>query len=313
MTFAKEVKQEISQNILLSCCQRAQLSAIILMSSKIVINSEGSSLKLQTTNSMTAKRIWQLSKDLFDVDVSLDVEEKQRFNKPNRYGVSINKDAFNVLKDLGLYDDGEFKELPPITTLNNECCRRAYLAGAFLASGSVNSPKNTNYHLEIVSDNLLHAEFVKHLCNEFHLNAKVVPRRNRYITYLKSAEKISDFLRAIGASHGVMEFENYRIHRDFRNSFTRLDNMELANEVKTIQAGQRQLLDIQLIEESGQFKNLEPIHQHVALLRKKFPEHSLNELCVEYENETGEVISKSGMNHRLKKISELAENIRKDK
>lgn len=307
MSFSKFVKREVSQNVLFECCQRSQLSALILLSSTLIINNNGISLQFSTENSYIAKRVWQLIKQLYEVDLKLDVKQKQRLNKNNLYQVSIIGDGLKVLENLKLYDkkDGLVDYLEA-DFFESECCERAYLAGAFMASGSVNSPSTSNYHLEVSTSKLQHSKLIQKLMNNLKLNAKIVNRRNSFVVYLKAAEKISDFLRAIGSSNGVMEFEEHRIQRDFANSFTRLDNCELANEVKILKAGQKQLKEIQMLEEANFLESMSDKHLEVIELRRDFPEHSLNELVEEYIKRYGKKITKSGINHRFKKISEIA-------
>lgn len=307
MSFSKFVKHDISQNVLFECCQRSQLSALILLSSTLVINNKGVSLQFSTENSYIAKRVWQLIKELYDIELKLDIKKKQRFNKSNVYQVTIVGNGLKVLEDLKLYDKEEgLVEHLSEEYFKAECCERAYLAGAFMAGGSVNSPSTANYHLEISTDKLAHSELIQKLMNHLNLNAKIVKRRNSYVVYVKAAEKISDFLRAIGSSNAVMEFEEHRIQRDFANSFTRLDNCELANEVKVIKAGQKQLEEIQVIEDANFLESMSDNHMEVIELRRDFPDYSLNELVVEYVKRYGKKITKSGLNHRFKRISEIA-------
>lgn len=307
MSFSKSVKVEISQNNLFECCQRSQLSALILMSSTLIINQDGISLQFATENSYIAKRVWNLIKDLYTVDLKLDVKVKPTFKRNNLYQVSIVGQGLEILKDLHLYDEkfGLYESLDN-KYLTKECCERAYLAGAFMAGGSVNSPTTSNYHLEISTNSLIQSELIKDLMNKLHLNAKVIMRRNNYVVYIKQAEKIGDFLRAIGASNSVMEFEEVRIERDFVNSFTRLDNCELANEVKILTAAQKQLDNIARLEKRNLLSSLSENHMEVIKLRKDFPESSLNELVEEYERRYHKKISKSGLNHRFKRIEQLA-------
>lgn len=307
MSFSKAVKHEISQNVLFDCCQRSQLSALILMSSKLVINNDGISLQFATENSYIAKRVWQLAKELFNVNLKLDVKIKQSFNQNKVYQVSIIGDGLKVLKELNIYDE-EIGLLENIkhSDLKKECCERAFLAGAFMARGSVNSPTTTNYHLEISSDSEKQSAFIETLMNKLDLDAKTIKRRDAYVVYIKQAEKISDFLRAIGSSNGVMEFEQTRIERDFVNNFVRLDNCELANEVKVITAAKKQLELIELLEEKKLMNSLSEKHLEVIALRKKYPDHSLNELTEMYEEMFNKTITKSGLNHRFKRLEEIA-------
>ncbi len=148
--------------------------------------------------------------------------------------------------------------------------------------------------------------------HRFDLPAKYIKRRSQDVVYLKASDKISDFLRCIGASDALFAFEDSRIQRDFMNSLTRLDNCELANEMKTISAGKKQLEDINWIETYRSLDTLPPKLYQAAMLRKEYPEASLNELCEKYNEHYGDNISKSGMKHRLAKIKELANQYRSE-
>ncbi len=306
MSFTTEVKSEIGQNILKPCCKKAQLSALIQLCSSININNQGLSLAIKTENATTAKRIWLLLKESYDPKMELSVIKKMKLKKNNIYMIKVINKSEEILIELDLFSKGMIRSHPSYETVRKECCARAYLAGAFMASGSVNSPSKSNYHLEIATLAEDHAIFIQKIMKRFELPAKYIKRRNQHVIYLKASEKISDFMRFVGAHDSVMAFEDLRIQRDFRNSLTRLDNCEVANEVKTLEAGRRQLADIAILEEQDRIRYLDKKLQEVIELRKDLPEASLNELCDEYESRTQNTISKSGMKHRLAKISELA-------
>lgn len=308
MSYSKQVKHEISRNVLFECCQKSQLSALILMSSKLIINKDGISLQFATENTYIAKRVWQLAKDLFNVNLKLNVKVNQTFDQNKTYQVNIVGDGLEVLSKLGLYSDAGLRESLTIDDLKSECCERAYLAGAFMARGSVNSPSTTEYHLEISTDSKMQSDLIETLMNKLELEAKTIQRRNHYVVYIKQAEKISDFLRAVGSSNGVMEFEQSRIERDFVNNFVRLDNCELANEVKVLTAARKQLDLIDKIEERKLHRHFNENQLEVIELRKLFPESSLAELADEYYRLFDKKITKSGLNHRFKRIEEIVED-----
>ncbi|MDD2591326.1 MAG: DNA-binding protein WhiA [Erysipelotrichaceae bacterium] len=309
MSFTSEVKSEMGQNILKPCCMTAQLSALIQLCSTVNINSQGLYLSIKTENATTAKRIWLLLKEKYDVEMELSVFKKMRLKKNNIYVIKVMNKAQDILNDLDLYTNGRLKAHPGYQIVRKECCARAYLAGAFMASGSVNSPIKSNYHLELATLDKDHALFILKLMHRFELPAKYIQRRNQHVVYLKASEKISDFMRFTGAHNSVMAFEDLRIQRDFRNSLTRLDNCELANEVKSLEAGQRQLTDIALLRKHDRIRYLDKKLQEVVELREDFPEASLNELCEEYAVRTKNSISKSGMKHRLAKLSDMASKL----
>lgn len=312
MSFTTEVKQEVGMNILKPCCQKAELAALIQLCSSLGMNSNGLYLTARIENASTAKRIWKLIRDQYDVKMELSVIRKMNLKKNNIYVIRVVGDVRHILDDLTLLKDGMIRNHPLATLVRKDCCARAYLAGAFMASGSVNSPSKTNYHLEIATLNEKHAEYVQKLMERFLLPAKVIKRRNQYVVYLKASEKIADFLKLIGAYESLMKFEDVRIQRDYINSLTRLDNCEFANEVKTLKAGKKQVESIELLEKHHRLQHLDSKLQEAARLRRENPEASLLELCELYERETGNTITKSGMKHRLARLSELAENLKED-
>ena len=312
MSFTTDVKAEVSMNQLHECCAKAQLSALIQMCASLSFTSQGMALEVKSENVNTAKRILKLLKERYHVSAQLSVMRKMKLKKNNIYILRINAQTADILKDLQIMDEEGLRAHPKDDTVHEECCARAYLAGAFLAGGSVNSPQTANYHLEIVANSKAQADFLLRLMRRFELPAKYIHRRNQEVVYLKASDKISDFLRCIGASDALFAFEDSRIQRDFMNSLTRLDNCELANEMKTISAGKKQLEDIAWIEAYRGLDTLPEKLQQAAVLRRMNPEASLNELCEAYFEETGETISKSGMKHRLAKLKELASQYRNE-
>ena len=312
MSFTTDVKAEVSMNQLHECCAKAQLSALIQMCASLSFTSQGMALEVKSENVNTAKRILKLLKERYHVSAQLSVMRKMKLKKNNIYILRINAQTADILKDLQIMDEEGLRAHPKDDTVHEECCARAYLAGAFLAGGSVNSPQTANYHLEIVANSKAQADFLLRLMKRFELPAKYIHRRNQEVVYLKASDKISDFLRCIGASDALFAFEDSRIQRDFMNSLTRLDNCELANEMKTISAGKKQLEDIAWIEAYRGLDTLPEKLQQAAVLRRMNPEASLNELCEAYFEETGETISKSGMKHRLEKLKELASQYRNE-
>ena len=311
MSFTTEVKSEIAANELRPCCMKAELSAVLQMCSTMNFTSDGVHLTIKTENPTTAKRIYKLVKERYDVTTRLSVIKKMKLKKNNIYVIRVENKAMEILKDLEIFTEKGLQAHPSSRMLRKECCARAYLAGAFLAGGSVNSPNKANYHLEISTNNEGLAKFIQKLMNRFDLPAKYIKRRNQDVIYLKASDKIGDFLRYIGASDAVFTFEDSRIQRDFMNSLTRLDNCELANEMKSMAAGKKQLEDIQWIENYRGLEALPEKLQHAAYARKELPEASLLELCDYCADVYDETISKSGMKHRLAKLKEMADQYRK--
>lgn len=199
-----------------------------------------------------------------------------------------------------------FNQFPDKRILTKDDDIRAYLAGVFLSCGSVNNPDTSNYHLEMSINDEDYAEFIAGLMNKYELNAKIIKRRNKYIVYLKSAEKIGDFLRAIGASQSVMNFEMTRIDRSMANTVNRWNNCDIANEMKAMSASKQQIEDIAYVMDKAGLEILDAKTREVALIRLENPELTLNELAEVYLMKTGQAISKSGLHHRFAKIKNEA-------
>ena len=310
MSFTGDVKKEISIYEWNDCCKKALLSAFLQMGASLNFTSEGIHITAQSENVSTAKYIYTVVKELYRVEIQLSIIKKMKLKKNNIYIIKIKNKAMDILKDLEIIGDDGLNDHPSKKIVYKECCVRAYLAGAFLANGSVNSPIKSNYHLEIACSNKNLARYIMRQMNKFRLQAKHIKRRNQEVVYIKASDKISDFLKCVGASVSLFEFEDTRIQRDFMNSLTRLDNCELANEMKSIKAAQKQLEDIDRIENFVGLDHLTNNLYNVAILRKENPEANLNELCDIYEKRYQESISKSGIRHRLNKIRDIADQYR---
>lgn len=311
MSFSSDVKNEAAQIELVKNEGRAELSALIQMCSSLSLSNRGMTIKVQVENAAVARTVCRLVKDRYNAEISLSVKRRMNLKKNLIYGIRIMTGAPVILTDLGLYSSRGLLEVPLHKIVSNDSQARAYLCGAFLAGGSINPPEKTNYHLEITANNDKQAELLQELLERFDIHAKTIERRGKQIVYVKAAEKIADFLRIIGANEAVLKFENIRISRDFTNSLTRLNNCDVANEVKTQNAAKNQLEDIRVLQSTYGLDRLDEKLQDVAKLRLQYPEASLNELCAAYEEMTGISVSKSGMKHRFVRLHELAEKRRK--
>ena len=311
MSFSSDVKNEAAQIEMIKNEGRAELSALIQMCSSLSLSNRGMTIKVQVENAAVARTVCRLVKDRYNAEISLSVKRRMNLKKNLIYGIRIMTGAPVILTDLGLYSSRGLLEVPLHKIVSNDSQARAYLCGAFLAGGSINPPEKTNYHLEITANNDKQAELLQELLARFDIHAKTIERRGKQIVYVKAAEKIADFLRIIGANEAVLKFENIRISRDFTNSLTRLNNCDVANEVKTQNAAKNQLEDIRVLQSTYGLDRLDEKLQDVAKLRLQYPEASLNELCAAYEEMTGISVSKSGMKHRFVRLHELAEKRRK--
>lgn len=306
MSFAAEVKKELTILEVHPMHARAELSSFIRLNGTISSANNELVLKVQTENAAIARRIYSLIKKMYDVAGELVVRRKLKLKKNNVYIMRFTKNAEQMLNDLGILEGLSNDGHVPAWIMDDEQHMRSYLRGAFLATGSVNSPETSRYHLEIRSTYETHNDDIQKMMNNFGLNARTLARKRNYITYLKESEKISDFLAVIGASASVLTFEDTRIVRDMRNSVNRLVNCESANLNKTVDAATKQLNSIQLIEGTVGLDSLDKKLQEIAYLRVENPEASLKELGEMVE---GEFISKSGVNHRMRKLNNLAEKL----
>ena len=306
MSFSQQVKQEVSQKVMEGNDARAELSALIQMTSSLSFSSVGMTILVLVENAAVARTIYRLVKDRYGGEISLFVKKKMNLRKNRVYGLRIMSGAPVILTDLGIYSSRGLLPKPLKKITETDSTARAYLAGAFLASGSINPPEKTNYHLEITAASHEQGDFLIELMGRYQIHARMVDRRGKPVVYVKAAEQIADFLRIIEADQALLDFENIRISRDFTNNITRLNNIDVANEVKAQTAATNQLKDIERIEADHKMDHLDRKLKEVVELRKANPECSLNELCSIYEKKYGKPISKSGLKHRLVKIHEIA-------
>ncbi|MCR5749282.1 MAG: DNA-binding protein WhiA [Lactobacillus sp.] len=306
MSYASEVKKELTTLEVHFGNAKAELMALIRMNGSLGLSNHRFILNVQTENPATARRIYSLLKQFYDVESELLVRRKMKLKKNNLYIVRLNKGSDYVLKDLDILDGFQLKETVPLDFLDDDAKVRSYLRGAFLATGSVNNPETSSYHLEIYSLYEDHNQTICEMMNRYGLNARTAKRRSGYITYLKEAEKIADFLSLIGATSSMLKFEDIRIMRDMRNSVNRIVNCENANFNKVADAANRQIESIKYLDKKIGLNNLPVKLQEIAIARMAHPEVSLKELG---ELVPGGPISKSGVNHRLRKIMEQAEKM----
>lgn len=303
MSFAGKVKEELLEILGKSKhCQLAELAAIFSVCGQVIMEEKGNFvIQFHTENLTVARKCFILIKKAFRIipDVSL--------RGHHQYGIYIlaEEDATMILKALQILEGAL---LVPEGIIAKQCCKRAFLRGLFLACGSVSDP-NSGYHLELVAGNQNRAVRIQEIIGVFGLEAKMIERKNSYTVYLKDGAGIVDFLNIIGAHVALMEFENVRILKELRNSVNRQVNCETANIKKTVSAASRQVEDIRYIKEVTGFGNLSSSLAEIAEKRLENPEMSLKDLGGLLEPPIG----KSGVNHRLRKLSELAEKLRQQK
>ena len=313
MSFSSEVKEELSEQIASGRhCRLAETAAILSLCGKIVITeNDRYCVKIQTENLAVARKYFTLLRKTFNIraEVSVRKSREVRF-----YSVIVSKDpeARRLLGETCLLDeDGNVSEcMTPMhhRLLRQNCCRRAFIRGAFLAVGSVSDPKKS-YHFEIVCTAPEKARQLQELLASYDVDAKVVLRKRHYVVYIKEGSQIVELLGLMGAHISLMQLENVRIVKEMRNSVNRKVNCETANLNKTVSAAVRQAEDIRYIQEKIGLDKLPMDLEETARLRLEHTEASLKELGDMLSPKVG----KSGVNHRLRKLSQIADDLREGK
>ena len=307
MSYTVKIKEEIATIQSTKSEMIAELSGFIRNNGTLVEDT----IILTTEQESTKNRIEHFLKEAYEVESIVEIKDSLNFSKKDLYVINVNDKVDLILKDIGYTDnDGNILNSPPtyIVGANEEI--RAYLRGVFLSGGSINDPKTSRYHMEILIFSPEEAVFVQKLLNIFDLNAKILNRDKGFMIYIKEAEKISDFIKILGANNAVLYFENVRIYRHQKNKANRLNNCEQANIDKVFATAADQLNQIEIIERTGSIDLLDERTQVALEYRKKYPESSLQELSEIISRETGNEITKSGLNHRFRKIREFAMNIK---
>lgn len=305
MSFTGTVKSEVINLDTMETEKISELSAII-HNSTITNNS----IRINSENNSVIRHIFTIIKELYNITPKITVRRGYNYNKNYIYILEINKNANEILNDLGIRDGSEVLSQPKQYIIDDESLLRQYIKGVFLMCGSINDPKKSRYHLEFLVSNLGYAQFLSDILNQFDLNSKVLKRENKYMVYMKEAEKIGDFLRIISATKSLLYYEDIRIYRDHKNMTNRLNNCEQANVERTIATANEQLRDIEIIIDAGGLELLDAKEQVIAQYRLKYKEASLLELSEIISIETGQALTKSGVSHRMKKIKTLADRIR---
>lgn len=308
MSFSTETKNELSRmDIGNRTLDIAELSAIIRLSGSLhFMGNMQIGLKITTELNSIARRVFKILKKEFEINTSITVNKNQMLKKNNSYVLTITPEmgASKLLVALGILDN----ENTFITRndISNKIVKEpedahAYIRGAFLGGGSINDPEK-NYHMEFVANNEDYAYELSELINSMGFNSKIVARKNNFVVYLKESEQISDLLAIIGATNAMFALQNIKIMKEMRNNVNRIVNCETANLSKTVDAAVRQVENILIIQKTIGIRGLPENLQELAMLRLEYEDMSLKEL--------GEMLhpplGKSGVNHRFKKIEEIA-------
>ncbi|HIX16409.1 MAG TPA: DNA-binding protein WhiA [Candidatus Hungatella pullicola] len=314
MSFSSRVKEELSRQMSTARhCQIAETAAIISLCGKIMISEEDRyAIKIHTENVAVARKYFTLLKKTFNISTDVSIRRNAWLNRNRTYTVTVteHEDAVRVLKATKLLDErgeiGENLNIVRNVVVQQPCCRRAFIRGAFLASGSLSDPEKF-YHFEIVCATEDKAKQLQAIMATFDLEAKIVKRKRYYVVYIKEGSQIVDILNVMEAPVALMELENIRILKDMRNSVNRQVNCETANINKTVSAAMKQIEDIEYIRDTIGLDCLPANLREIARERLERPEATLKELGEALDPPVG----KSGVNHRLRKLCETADNLRK--
>ncbi len=323
MSFSSDVKEELSLQINTARhCRLAELSAILSYEGHIIHSGKNIYLKLQTENLVVARKYFTLIRKTFNINNDISVKTNSSLNKSSVYTLMIrnSEDVTRILQatklpigDMNIPSEAadthtERIGLASQLITQNACCKRAFIRGAFLSSGSMSDPKKA-YHLEIVVSDIGKAEQLRDMIQTFSIDAKIVVRKKNYVVYIKEGSQIVDLLNVMEAHIALMDLENVRILKEMRNSINRQVNCEAANINKTVTAASKQMDDILYIRDVVGLGDLADGLEEIARLRIDYPEASLKELGAMLLPPIG----KSGVNHRLRKLSMIADQLREHK
>ena len=308
MSFSGMVKEELSRQISTARhCRIAEIAALLSACGKMTA---AGILRFQTENDAVVRKYFTLLQKTFNIETEIAIHESRQMKKGNVYYVEIADpgQVETVLQGTKLSvneGDGETLYTENALLTQQSCCKRAFIRGAFLASGSISDPEK-GYHFEIVTQDERKATHLQEIICSFQIDAKIVLRKKSYVVYVKEGAQIVDMLAIMEANVALMNLENIRILKEMRNSVNRKVNCETANINKTVNAAVKQIEDIRLIEQKKGFHNLNEGLAEIAELRLQYPEATLKELGMMLNPQVG----KSGVNHRLRKLSEIADELR---
>ena len=306
-SFTSQVKEELVSNAYPSSDRlRALLSAYIRINGSLVFRHKRTLLQLNMENQKIAKFVYQNINDIYNTKADLIVKERNNLNKSKTYMIEIDESSETIMDDLEIsFMEGKISK----NIVKNDDTISGYLAGAFLAAGSVNSPVTSNYHLEIALNSENYAKWLAKLFAKYknsNIEPKITTRRDQYVLYFKKSDQISNFLIMIGAVSSCLEFEDIRADRDLNNSYNRLTNMDTANMKRTIETGKRQAEEIRVIDKYLGIDNLGNIKEReLCHLRLENEAASLQELADMMSEKFKKTITKSNINHLFRSIHEF--------
>ena len=313
MSFSSKVKEELSRQWSPARhCQIAETAAVLSLCGRVKISaSDHYAIEIHTENLAVARKYFTLLKKTFNINTDVLIRRGQMPGRSRTYMVVVreHEDALRVLQASKLLDPyGEIAEdlsLVHNVVVQNVCCKRAFIRGAFLSAGSISDPEKF-YHFEITCASMRKAKQLQGLMASFGIEARIVLRKRYFIVYVKEGSQIAQLLQIMDAPVALMELENIRIVKEMRNSVNRQVNCETANINKTVSAAVKQMEDIRYIQDTIGLESLPENLQEMARVRLERPEATLKELGEALEPPVG----KSGVNHRLRKLSLMAEDLR---
>ncbi len=307
-SFSSRVKNEVAKLPLeKSCCSSAEMLALFRMSGSMILERGLFGGLFQTKSPAIAQRFLQLIRQsAFDLLTETGIQKTMRLQRTSVYQVKLipSEESVLWLREMGILGSDGFNSSKDKGFVKKQCCRRAYLRGAFLGGGSVNKPEG-RYHLELASMNEAFIDFIQELIGKFELNAKIAQRNEEYVVYLKEGDSIIHFLQIVGANEALLNFENVRIIKERREYANRTMNCEVANVQKTVDAAFRHLEVIRKLDEEDLMERLPLSLRETAMMRLRFPEESLKDLAERFSTP----LSKSGLNHRLNKLEKAGKEI----
>jgi len=312
MTFSSIIKNELSRTeIINECCAKAEIAALLRTTGYITLKGFNKiEIELSTENAAVARRIFKLLKILYNMSTEVSVKKSNRLKKHNNYSIKIEEEKVKTfLQDTELIKDEEINFMNfdfgiPKDLLKKDCCKRAYIKGSFMGCGSISDPEKS-YHAEFVNNKEEHGQGLCDIMKTYDINAKLIFRKNYYIAYIKEGEQISDLMAVMGSHNALLDFENVRVVKETRNRINRVINCETANLDKIVDTSMRQIKHIKVLKKYKAIDKLPENLRELAYLRLKHSNASLKEL--------GEMLNpplgKSGVNHRLRRIEEIAEEL----
>ena len=293
MTYTTQIKEEITkdfQNVpeeLTAVCTYLHFNSAL----------QNDTLSVTIINASVARWVFKNLKEIYNIDIKLTTRTMKRFKVRNLYILEIKEKLDTIIADIK-------GTLENIKAESNEA-KRAFLKGVFLSCGSINDPKKNQYHLEFLVKEEKDANTINDVLLSLKLKSKILKREREYMIYIKSSENIADFIKSLGAVNSLFYFEDIRIYKDHKNMVNRLNNCEQANMEKTLKSSKIVLDNIKYLEDNDLFNLLDDKSKEILNYKKKYPDTSLGQLAEIISLETGKSITKSGINHHMRKLNEL--------